>query len=215
MANNVPNTHIQNVKFIGSYPDVSSAPKLGLPEFAFIGRSNVGKSSLINYICRRKNLARTSSTPGKTQLINLFEVESIWVLADLPGYGYAKVSKKKRQQWSRMIEDYLLNREMLFCVFILIDSRIPPQQIDLDMINWLGKNEVPFIIIFTKTDKTKHEILQQRLVEFFHELRDTWETLPHHIVTSSIKDVGRDELLEIINDAIDTYQIEPEQNTDR
>ncbi len=202
MANSVPNYHIQNVEFKGSFPKVKMAPKFELPEFAFIGRSNVGKSSLINYICQRKKLAKTSSTPGKTQHINLFNVEDEWILADLPGYGYAKVSKKLRGKWGSMIERYLLERENLTCVFLLIDSRIPPQDIDIDMINWLGEHQVPFILIFTKTDKVKPMVLQQNLVNFFAPLREMWETLPEYILTSSIKDKGRTELLDFIHDII-------------
>lgn len=202
MSKSVPNYHIQNVNFVGSYPKVSMAPESSLHEFAFIGRSNVGKSSLINYLCNRKKLAKTSSTPGKTQLINLFNVEDRWILADLPGYGYARISKKTREKWGKMIEQYLINRANLACVFLLIDSRIPPQDIDLDMINWLGEHQVPFILIFTKTDKMKPMALQDNLVRFFAPLRETWEVLPEYILTSSAKDRGRKEVIDFINDIV-------------
>ena len=199
----VPNYHIQEVNFIGSFTDVKKTPLLESPEFAFIGRSNVGKSSLINYLCKRKKLAKTSSTPGKTQLINLFDVEGKWILADLPGYGYAKISKTTRDRWGKMIERYLLEREKLCSVFLLIDSRIPPQEIDIEMINWLGEKQIPFILIFTKTDKMKPMELQNNLVKFFAHLRDKWETLPEYILTSSIKDKGRNEIIDFINDTVE------------
>lgn len=202
MTNNVPNYHIQHVEFLGSFPKVSMAPSSSLPEFAFVGRSNVGKSSLINYLCNRKKLAKTSSTPGKTQHINLFDVEKKWILADLPGYGYARISKKMREKWGKMIENYLIERSNLCCTFLLIDSRIPPQDIDIDMINWLGEHQVPFILIFTKTDKMKPMALQENIVRFFAPLRESWETLPEYIMTSSVKDKGRGEVLEFINDVI-------------
>ena len=199
----VPNYHIQEVNFIGSFTDVKKTPLLDSPEFAFIGRSNVGKSSLINYLCKRKKLAKTSSTPGKTQLINLFDVESKWVLADLPGYGYAKISKTTRERWGKMIERYLLEREKLCSVFLLIDSRIPPQEIDIEMINWLGEKQISFILIFTKTDKMKPMELQNNLVKFFAHLREKWETMPDYILTSSIKDKGRNEIIDFINDMVE------------
>ncbi len=202
MANTIPKYHIQNVRFLGSFPQVEKTPDSSLPEFAFVGRSNVGKSSLINYLCSRKKLAKTSSTPGKTQLINLFNVEEKWILADLPGYGYAKISKKTRAKWGRMIEQYLLRRPNLTCVFLLIDSRIPLQSIDLDMINWLGEHRVPFILVFTKIDKVKPQELNNKLVEFFVPLKETWEELPHSILTSSNKDKGREELLDFIESII-------------
>ena len=140
---------------MGTFPKVELCPTTKLPEFAFIGRSNVGKSSLINMLCGRKALAKTSSTPGETQAINLFEINGNWQLADLPGYGYAKVSKSIREQFGFMIKNYLKLRTNLFCTFILIDVRLSPQEVDLEMINWMGENEVPFYIVFTKTDKLK------------------------------------------------------------
>jgi len=202
MSNSVPKYHIQNVSFLGSFPNIEKAPKTELPEFCFIGRSNVGKSSLINYICNRKKLAKTSSTPGKTQHINLYNVEDNWVLADLPGYGYAKISKKMRSKWGRMIEQYLLRREMLCCVFLLIDSRIPAQSIDLEMIDWLGEHQIPFILIFTKTDKLKTKELQTSTVAFYSHLKETWEELPQHIITSAEKGRGREQILDLITDVI-------------
>lgn len=202
MPNTIPNYHIQNVTFLGSFPQADKAPQLSFPEFAFIGRSNVGKSSLINYLCQRKSLAKTSSTPGKTQLINLFNVEDRWILADLPGYGYAKISKTTREKWGKMIEMYLLTRSNLYCVFILIDIRIPPQDIDIEMVNWLGEHEIPFLIIFTKADKVKNAGMNQNLIAFFHRLREQWSELPEYIVSSSNKDLGRFEIMDFINTAI-------------
>ncbi len=207
MANSIPKYHIQNVSFLGSFPTVEKAPVLELPEFAFIGRSNVGKSSLINYLCNRKKLAKTSSTPGKTRHINLFQVEEDWVLADLPGYGYAKISKKMREKWGRMIELYLLKRSMLSCVFLLIDSRIPAQPMDLDMIDWLGEHQIPFILIFTKTDKPKPLELNIKMVAFFAELRESWEEIPHHILTSSIKDKGREEIIDLVHSVVQSSKL--------
>ena len=203
MSNTIPKYHIQDVAFLGSFPSVEKAPVVSLPEFAFIGRSNVGKSSLINYICNRKKLAKTSSTPGKTQFINLFKVEEKWVLADLPGYGYAKISKKMRAKWGRMIEQYLLRREMLGCVFLLIDARVPAQEIDLDMIDWLGSNQIPFVLVFTKTDKLKPQQLKDNMVAFFSNLRETWEQMPHHILSSSLKGKGKEEIMDLIQNVVD------------
>lgn len=202
MPNTVPNYHLQNITFLGSFPDVDKAPKTDLPEFAFIGRSNVGKSSLINYLCHRKNLAKTSSTPGKTQLINLFNVEDKWMLADLPGYGYAKISKKMREKWGKMIENYLISRADLCCVFVLIDIRIPPQEIDIDMVNWLGEHQIPFLLIFTKADKVKRAEMNTNLIAFFNRLREHWAELPEYLVSSSNKDLGRHEILEFIYNTI-------------
>ena len=173
-------------------------PKSKLPEFAFIGRSNVGKSSLINYLCHRKNLARTSAKPGKTQLINIFEVDQSWILADLPGYGYAKVSKGKRQQWSQMISSYLIHRPNLYCVFILIDARIPPQKIDLEQIEWMAQKEIPFVIVFTKADNYVKSSQQDHIEGFMTKLEAQWDPLPDYFVTSANKGLGRDSLLEFI-----------------
>jgi len=199
MSNSVPNHRIHSITFLGSFPKVSIAPKRDIPEYAFIGRSNVGKSSLINYICDRKKLAKTSGTPGKTQLINLFEVDDKWVLADLPGYGYARISKKIRSKWSTMIEQYLLKRENLRTVFILIDSRVTPQESDLERISWLGENNIPFSVIFTKADKLKPHELAANVKRFMDRLSEDYEDLPNHFVTSSSKKVGAEDLLDYID----------------
>jgi len=175
------------------------APKLDLPEFAFIGRSNVGKSSLINYLCDRKKLAKTSSTPGKTQLINLFEVDKKWVLADLPGYGYARISKKMRAKWSVMIEAYLQQRERLATVFLLVDSRVSPQQSDLDQITWLGEHHIPFSIIFTKADKLKPTELKHNIANFMAAMSEIFDEEPNHFITSSSGRLGAEDVLDFIN----------------
>lgn len=198
MTNSIPNHGINSITFLGSFPKVSIAPKSELPEFAFIGRSNVGKSSLINYICDRKKLAKTSATPGKTQLINLFEVDEQWILADLPGYGYARISKKMRAKWSSMIEQYLLERQNLATVFILVDSRVSPQQSDLDQIKWLGEKQIPFSIIFTKADKLKPNELKQNLAVYVARLKEDFWELPNYFVTSSTGRTGAADLLEFV-----------------
>ena len=154
---------ITSAEFVISNQDVKKCPSTGLPEYAFIGRSNVGKSSLINMLTGRKKLAKTSSTPGKTQLINHFLIDEQWYLVDLPGYGYAKVSKKERSKWEKFIQDYLLNRENLVCVFVLLDSRIEAQKIDLEFMEWCGEKGVPFAMVFTKTDKLPSHKLNKNL----------------------------------------------------
>jgi GTP-binding protein len=185
-----------NAKFIKSSTKPSECPNTGLPELAFIGRSNVGKSSLINMIAGRKSLAKTSVTPGKTQLINHFLIEDTWYLVDLPGYGYAKVSKSRRKSFDRIIEGYLLNRESLRCVFVLIDSRIPPQNLDLAFMEFLGTNQVPFVIVFTKTEANTKSKLAASLENFRNEMLINWEEIPSVFLTSSRTGKGREELLE-------------------
>jgi GTP-binding protein len=200
MTNTVPIEPIRSVKFMGSFPSYQKAPESNLREFAFIGRSNVGKSSLINFLCDRKKLAKTSGTPGKTQLINLFEINEDWILADLPGYGYARVSKRTRSKWETMIKDYLMNRPNLFLVFQLIDIRIPPQEIDLQQINWMGENQIPFVIIFTKADR-KHSRQEKKQIKSFMEmLSETWEYPPEFLVTSTQDKRGREELLRFMHE---------------
>lgn len=177
-----------------------------LPEYAFIGRSNVGKSSLINMLTQRKGLAMTSSTPGKTMLINHFLINNDWFLVDLPGYGYAKRGKKAVEKLRNIIEYYVLERQQLTCLFVLIDSRLPPQKIDLEFMEWLGEEGVPFSIIFTKADKNKRGDLKKNVDTFLRTLQAQWEELPPYFVTSSEKGLGRDELLsyiEEINNGLD------------
>jgi GTP-binding protein len=175
-------------------------PQEPIPEYAFIGRSNVGKSSLINMLVERKNLARTSSTPGKTRLINHFKINDRWFLADLPGYGYAKVSKKDRELFAGMIEQYASRRTNLVCFFVLIDSRIPPQQIDLDFIEWLGDSNLPFVIVLTKVDKINQKTKSKNLEMLKEELSQYWEELPLIFETSAAKGTGKEQVLGFIDD---------------
>ena len=189
---------------LGSGRSKKDWPKPTLPEYAFIGRSNVGKSSLINMLCHINKLARVSNTPGRTRNVEHFRVEGTlksdrpWMLADLPGYGFAKVSKTERASWQKMIQDYLRERENLQTVFLLVDSRLEPQKNDLEMIQWLGENSIPFAIVFTKSDKISQPQVMSNVAAFKRELKKTWETLPTMFVTSSETSKGRDELLEFI-----------------
>ena len=189
---------IKSATFIKSSQNISQCPEGNKPEYAFIGRSNVGKSSLINMLVGRKNLAKTSSTPGKTRLINHFAINDDWYLADLPGYGYAKVSKKERAQFGKMIRDYAQRRSNLVCFFVLIDSRIPPQEIDLDFIEWLGDSHLPFVLLLTKIDKINQTAKSKHLGQLKAHLSDSWEELPMIIESSAIKGTGRDEILGFI-----------------
>ena len=189
---------IKSAEFVKSSPTFSDCPDRMLPEYAFIGRSNVGKSSLINHMTNRKNLAKTSSTPGKTQLINHFLIDDSWYLVDLPGYGWAQTSKKNKAVWKVMIENYLLQRPNLASVFVLIDSRHEPQKIDLTFIQWLGEQDIPFSIVFTKTDKLGSTQLQSNLANYKKVLKDTWEDLPPIFVTSSFSKTGGDKILDFI-----------------
>ncbi len=186
--------------YSGSFPSESRCPRDEKPEYAFIGRSNVGKSSLINMLTGRKNMARVSKTPGKTQMINYYLINGDWFLVDLPGYGYAKISKTKRQEWRRMVEGYLVKREQLQCAFILIDANVKPQKIDIEFINWLGEVQVPFVIVFTKTDKSRPEQIEQSIEEFRTALLEHWHELPQQFMTSSNSRAGKDEILHFINE---------------
>ncbi len=188
------------VEYVASFPRHALCPKDSKPEYAFIGRSNVGKSSLINMLTERNELARTSKKPGKTQMINYYVVNKNWYVVDLPGYGYAKISKKKRDDWRKMIEGYMLFRETLQCAFVLVDSRHPPQQLDLDFINWLGKMQIPFVIVFTKIDKPKASQLEENLRLFKEKMLENWEDLPQIFMTSSGKKKGRTEIMSFIED---------------
>lgn len=189
---------IHLAEFTGSFPHYKACPSENIPEFAFIGRSNVGKSSLINMLCRQHGLAHISNKPGKTQLLNFYLVDKTWRLVDLPGYGYALVSKTQRKSWEKMIQDYLVQRDMLQCAFVLIDSNIPPQKLDIDFINWLGGMHIPFVIVFTKTDRIKPAELEVNLENFRAKLLETWNDLPRQFITSATKGLGREEILEFI-----------------
>lgn len=190
---------IKKAEFIISNTDHLKCPVTEKPEYAFIGRSNVGKSSLINMLTGKSKLAKTSGKPGKTQLINHFLINDEWYLVDLPGYGWAKVSKVLKEKWDKMIRSYLLERKNLFNVFVLVDSRIPPQQIDIDFINWLGENGIPFSIIFTKADKQNSPKTLSNVTTFENTLKETWEELPDSFVSSAVNKVGQKEILSFIS----------------
>jgi len=188
---------VTSAEFVASYPKVSQCPKDGRPEFAFIGRSNVGKSSLLNMLTR-KGLAKVSGTPGKTRLLNYFLINKTWYLVDLPGYGYARVSKGEQKTLANMINGYFINRQELVCAFVLIDANIPPTKIDIEFINGFGEHEVPFALCFTKTDRIGKVTLEQNITLFMDELSKTWETLPRYFITSSERKTGKEEILDYI-----------------
>lgn len=190
---------ITSAEFKISNTRIDKCPQDGLPEYAFIGRSNVGKSSLINMLTRKPKLAMTSSTPGKTLLINHFLINKQWYLVDLPGYGYAKRGKKQQEKIQQIIEDYVLDREALTCLFVLVDSRHEPQKIDLEFIEWLGENGVPFAIIFTKADKLNITQQRENIANYLHKLEEQWEELPPYFLTSAEKQTGRNEVLDYID----------------
>lgn len=189
---------IRQADFIKSATTLAGCPEPLHPEYAFIGRSNVGKSSLINMLVQRKGLARISSTPGKTQLISHFLINEQWYLVDLPGYGYAKRSKKARASWEVMIRNYLTQRKVLMMVFLLIDSRIPPQLLDLEFMQWMAQEGVPFLLVFTKTDKISAKVLSENLKAYKEVLLDHWEEAPSAILTSSRTQKGREDVLQMI-----------------
>ena len=189
---------IRSAEFCISSPNYKKCPQDGRPEYAFIGRSNVGKSSLINMLTGVKGLAKTSGRPGKTQLINHFLINKEWYLVDLPGYGYARTSKSSRENWSQMMRDYFLHREALTNVFVLIDSRIPPQRIDLEFLEFLGTNGVPLCIVYTKTDKEKQREVMANIKAMKAALKEQWEELPPMYLTSSLTGYGRDAVLDCI-----------------
>ncbi|MEQ6167468.1 MULTISPECIES: ribosome biogenesis GTP-binding protein YihA/YsxC [unclassified Ekhidna] len=190
---------IKSAEFIKSSPNVADCPEPTLPEYAFIGRSNVGKSSLINLLTQRRKLAKTSSTPGKTQLINHFLINENWYLVDLPGYGWAQTSKTNKAAWKKMINAYLEERQNLACVFVLVDSRHEPQKIDLEFMEWLGESGIPFSIVFTKVDKLGKNQIQSNVAAYKKEMRKTWEELPPTFVTSSTDRVGGEEIMDFID----------------
>jgi len=189
---------IKKAIFKQSAPRLQDCPKSNLPEYAFIGRSNVGKSSLINMLCNNNKLAKTSSTPGKTQLINFFLINDNWHLVDLPGYGFAKTSKGKREKFEQIISDYCQKRENLVCLFVLIDSRHPLQQIDLEFMQWCSTKEIPFSIIYTKGDKNSKSELSRNIKNIENELLKHWEELPNSFITSAETKAGKEDVLEFI-----------------
>ncbi|WP_116789557.1 ribosome biogenesis GTP-binding protein YihA/YsxC [Flavobacterium psychrotrophum] len=195
---------INTAEFVVSNSDVSKCPKEPLPEYAFIGRSNVGKSSLINMLTGRNSLAKTSGRPGKTQLINHFKINENWFLVDLPGYGYARVSKSAKETFQKFITDYFERREQLMCAFVLVDIRHEAQKIDLEFINYLGEAEVPFCIIFTKADKISKSKVQQHVAAYKKKvIENGWEEMPQHFVTSSEAATGREDVLAFIDEVND------------
>ncbi len=193
---------IKKTQFLKSSAGVDSCPVTGLPEFAFVGRSNVGKSSLINMLVGKSKMAKTSSTPGKTKLINHFLINEEWCLVDLPGYGYAKTSKKIRSELLTLIYSYLLKREDLQCLFLLIDCRLHPQQNDLKFLEWIGINHIPFVICFTKSDKLSKQKLATNIGSYTQKLLKFWEYLPEIFVVSAVNKTGRDEILGFINNML-------------
>jgi GTP-binding protein len=202
--------HIKKAQYIISSPDYEKCPTPDKPEYAFIGRSNVGKSSLINMLCDNDKLAKTSNSPGKTQMINHFEISSVskvgendqtkWYLVDLPGYGFAKISLNSRRRWEQMIENYLRKRENLVNVFVLIDSRHAPQKLDIEFIKNLNLWQVPFTLIFTKADKEKQAVVSKNIKLFLENLRTTQQFLPQHFVSSSVKKLGKSKILDLIQE---------------
>jgi len=189
---------IKQARFLISNTDVKKCPAPDRPEYAFIGRSNVGKSSLINMLVGQNSLAKVSVKPGKTQLINHFIVDESWYLVDLPGYGYAKISISVKEKFQKLISNYILNRENLYCLFVLIDVRHAAQQIDIEFITWLGENHIPFAIIFTKADKLGKVTVAQNVGAYSQELKKLWEELPPILVSSSLNGTGRDEIISFI-----------------
>ena len=191
---------INSAKFVISNTDYRKCPQPDMPEYAFIGRSNVGKSSLINMLTNRRNLAKTSGTPGKTQLINHFLINENWYLTDLPGYGFAKISKSIRKKWEGMINSYLLNRENLIVTFILIDARHEPQKADMDFISWFGKKQLPFVLLFTKTDKLPKNKLATNIKAYKKYLSEDWDELPLSVLSSAKTGEGKEDILNIIEE---------------
>ena len=191
---------IVKAEFVTSNTGVNKCPKPDRHEYAFIGRSNVGKSSLINMLVNNKNLAKTAAKPGKTQLINHFLINDEWYMVDLPGYGFARTSKTAQIQFEKMIRDYILKRENLVCLFVLIDSRLEPQKIDLEFMEWLGENGVPFVMVFTKADKLTTTERMNCIAKYQEKMKDTWESMPMAFITSAETKLGRVELLSYISE---------------
>ncbi|GAL79250.1 ribosome biogenesis GTP-binding protein YihA/YsxC [Algibacter lectus] len=203
--------HIKSAEFVMSNSEVEKCPKSRLPEYAFIGRSNVGKSSLINMLTSRKSLAKTSGRPGKTQLINHFLINKNWHLVDLPGYGYARVSKSSKKVFQKFITNYFGQREQLVTAFVLVDIRHTPQPVDSDFMIWLGENGIPFSIIFTKADKLRPKAIQDHVDAYKAILLETWEEMPNYFITSSSKDIGKDEVLGYIDDLNENMDLDSRQ----
>jgi GTP-binding protein len=189
---------IKQAEFLVSNTDINHCPKPNKPEYAFIGRSNVGKSSLINSLCNNKKLAKTSGTPGKTQLINHFIINDEWFLVDLPGYGYTKTPLHLKRRWENFSRNYLRTRENLMCVFLLIDSRHSPLKVDMEFMEWLGENRVPFVLVFTKMDKLEEKEVQQKIEDYNNELLKSWDFLPQQFITSATAKIGNEEILEFV-----------------
>lgn len=197
---------IKQADFLTSNTDPAKCPAPDKPEYAFIGRSNVGKSSLINMLTNRHNLAKTSQTPGKTQLINHFIIDKVWYLVDLPGYGFAKVSKSERAKWETMIHTYLSTRSNLICTFVLVDGRLEPQKIDLNFMQWLGEHGLPFVIVMTKTEKIGPNAIRVSIDRYEKTLLETWEEAPAIFVTSAVNGRGKDELLTYIDELNEAFR---------
>jgi GTP-binding protein len=191
---------IKSAKYVISSPGYEKCPAPDIPEYAFIGRSNVGKSSLINMLCNNEKLAKTSAAPGKTQLINHFIVNDDWYLVDLPGYGFAKVSISNRRRWEQMIENYLRKRENLTMVFVLIDARHKPQKIDIEFLEHLKKWQVPFCLVFTKSDKENQRTVSKNVKDFLEAMKKSWQFLPQHFVSSAVKKTGKEKILSFIEE---------------
>jgi GTP-binding protein len=192
---------IKKITFVKSSSALDQCPEGRMPEYAFLGRSNVGKSSLINMLSGRKKIAKTSATPGKTRLINHFDVDGQWYLADLPGYGYARISRSIRQSWEKLIRDYVLKRPNLMCLFLLIDIRLKPQLPDLSFMEFLGARQVPFVLLFTKSDKLSPQKARALCDRYLTSLEESWEALPEHFITSAKTGTGRTEILDFIERA--------------
>lgn len=197
---------IKSAEFVSSFVSYKDCPKSEMPEYAFVGRSNIGKSSLINMLLEKKKLAKTSQSPGKTQLINQFIVNEGWYLVDLPGYGYAKVAKSKRKDFNKLINEYILHRDSLMCLFVLLDSRHEPQKNDLGFMRWLGENQVPFAMVFTKVDKISSSAVNTNITNYKKEMLKEWEALPPIFITSSEQKIGRNEILDYIQKINDTVK---------
>jgi GTP-binding protein len=196
---------IRSATFIKSSPTLKECPAPTKPEFGFIGRSNVGKSSLINMLTGWSKLAKTSVQPGKTRTINHFSVNESWYLVDLPGYGYAKVPIKLREEWVKAVENYILKRENLVCLFVLLDTRHKPQRSDLEFMEFLGKNQIPFVRVFTKSDKLTRTALEKSIIQYDAEMLENWEPLPDSFISSAVNGYGRDEILNYIEESINNF----------